>query len=190
MRDMVEVEAERNDRHSKHRIALDLKHGFGVRVGHNVVIDENVKLGNRVFIGNNTVIRSGVRIGNDVTLGHLVLIERDTIIGDNVTIQSQCHITAEAIIWDYVYMGPGVVIINDYKLAVHGRGTPELKGPDIRRGVRIGARALIMPGVTIGAEALIGAGSVITKDVSAFEIWYGQQAEKRGMVSQEEKLRV
>lgn len=164
--------------------------GAGCKVGFHVVIDRDCIIGDRVFIGNSCMIRSGVKIGAGSVIGHLSVIESDTVIGERVTIQSQCHITKNAKIGDDVFFGPATTCINTRRIS-HGRGyQAKLEGPDIRRAVRIGAAAVIMPGCVIGENAVLGAGSVLTssKTIPPREVWFGTPATRRGMVAESEVL--
>lgn len=169
-------------------IHWSVKFGENVRIGEGIVIDEDVIIGNNVFIGHNTVIRNNVIIGDNTVIGHLVLIESDTSIGSNVTIQSQCHITKFAKIEDNVFFGPKAMCINTHRIS-HGRNyKPDLKGPTIGYGCRIGAGAVIMPGVVLGREVLIGANSTVTKDCESFSVYIGVPAKKIKDVDLEERL--
>jgi UDP-2-acetamido-3-amino-2,3-dideoxy-glucuronate N-acetyltransferase len=161
--------------------------GRNVRLGHGVIIDAGVRISDDVFIGHHTVIRSGVRIHHAAVIGHLVVIEAETVIGAETTIQSQCHITKGARIGSRVFFGPGAVMINEWRIASHGRRIPQrLEGPVVRNGARIGAGALIMPGVEIGQNAMIGARSIVTRNVPPREVWFGCEAASRGPVPEEE----
>ena len=46
----------------------------------------------------------------------------------------------------------------------------------IKKGASIGANATILAGITIGENSMIGAGSVVTKDVPAKTVWFGNPA--------------
>jgi acetyltransferase-like isoleucine patch superfamily enzyme len=157
----------------KDPISFESIFGANVRIGENVIIDDNCTIGNNVFIGNNTMIRSGVKIGDDSIIGHLVMIESNTKIGQKVTIQSQCHITKNADIADRCFFGPMAMMINTRNIS-HGRDfEPILEGPKVGFGCRIGSGAIIMPGVTIGENVSIGAGSVVLESVPSRQIWVG-----------------
>ena len=170
------------------KVHPDTKIGSGVKIGDSVV-DAGCKIGNGVFIGHNCVIRNNVVIGDDSVIGHNVVIEADTIIGHDTTIQSQCHITKNATIGNHCFFGPTAVMINTHHIS-HGRGfDPDLKGPEVGDACRIGTGALIMPGVKVGRNSMIGAGSLLTKDVGAGEIWHNRDtAAIRGKVDKEEWL--
>jgi len=168
------------------KVHPDARIGAGVKIGDSVV-DAGCNIGNHVFIGHHCVIRNNVIIGDDSIIGHNVVIEADTVIGKNTTIQSQCHITKNATIGDRCFFGPTSVMINTHHIS-HGRGfEPDMKGPEIGNGCRIGTGALIMPGVKVGENSVIGAGSLLTKDVGAGEIWHNRDtAAIRGKVDKKE----
>jgi UDP-3-O-[3-hydroxymyristoyl] glucosamine N-acyltransferase len=170
------------------KVHPDTRIGSGVKIGDSVV-DAGCVICDRVFIGHNCVIRNNVYIGDDSVIGHNVVIEADTVIGRGTTIQSQCHITKNAIIGNNCFFGPTAVMINTHRIS-HGRGfEPELKGPEIGDACRIGTGALIMPGVKVGRNSVIGAGSLLTKDVGAGEIWHNRDtAAIRGKVDESEWL--
>lgn len=127
--------------------------GAGLETGHNVVIREENQLGNHVGVWGNTVIDYGCRIGN------------------NVKIHTNCYIAQFTVIEDDVFLAPGVSIANDPH-PLCAECTAE-GGPTIRQGARVGVNVTILPGVTIGENALIGAGSVVSKDVPAGAVVYG-----------------
>ncbi|MCB0129605.1 MAG: N-acetyltransferase [Caldilineaceae bacterium] len=130
--------------------------GAGFETGHNVVIREETVIGDHVGIWGNTVIDYGCRIGN------------------NVKIHTNCYIAQFTVIEDDVFMAPGVSIANDPH-PLCAECTAE-NGPTIKQGARIGVNVTILPGVTIGEHALVGAGSVVTKDVPANAVVYGNPA--------------
>ena len=75
---------------------------------------------------------------------------------------------------DNVHIGPNVTFTNDkYPRA---KQKFELQKTLIRRNASIGARSVILGGITIGENAMIGAGSVVTKNVPANELWFGNPA--------------
>jgi len=81
-----------------------------------------------------------------------------------------------------------VVMTNTRKIS-HGRSyEPEIEGPVIKYGARIGSGAIILPGITIGREALVGAGCVVTKDVPDYTVFMGIPGECKGEVPEDERL--
>jgi acetyltransferase-like isoleucine patch superfamily enzyme len=122
-------------------------------------VQTNVEIGESSRVGTFSLIHQGARIGQNCTIGsHCNICE--CRIGNWVSIQTACHITRGTVIEDNVFIGPGVVTLNDP--LVPGR---TMKAPTIRAGARIGGGTVLMPGVTIGRNATIGSGAVVTKDV-------------------------
>lgn len=134
-------------------------------------------------------VREGARIGDNCIIGKSVYIDLDVIIGNNVKIQNGVSVYHGVTVKDGVFLGPGVVLTND-KLprAINPDGSLkadadwEVSPILIQRGASIGAGAVILPGVTVGAFAMVGAGAVVTHDVPAHGLVYGNPARLRGHV--------
>lgn len=121
------------------------------------------------------VVLKNATIGKDCNINCQVLIENDAVIGDHVTIKPGVQIWDGVTLEDHVFVGPNVTFTND--LFPKSKNTAfELKTTLVKKGASIGANATILAGITIGENALIGAGSVVTKDVPADEIWIGNPA--------------
>lgn len=151
----------------------------GVQISPHAVVDGGVAIYSGVKVFHYTVIRENVSIGERTVVGHCVVIERDTKIGCDCTIQSNTHITGEAVIGDRVFIGPGVTMSNEKNIANQGRTKPNICGPVIGNGVRIGAGCLLAPGVKIGNNAFIQAGTFVVQDVPAGEVWGGRGRAKK-----------
>ena len=102
-------------------------------------------------------------------------MENDVVIGDYVTVKSGVQLWNGIIIGDNVFTGPNVAFTNDLYLRSKNRDGEMLK-TIIKRGLSIGANATILAGITIGENVMIGAGSVVTKDIPANAVWYGNPA--------------
>ncbi len=122
-------------------------------------VQDDVSIGAGSRVGSFTLIHAGARIGAGCTVGSHCNICRSTI-GDRVSIQTGCHITQGVVIEDDVFVGPGVITLNDKWM---DGGT--LVAPIIRRGAKIGGGVVILPGIEIGPHAIVGSGSVVTKNV-------------------------
>jgi len=129
-------------------------------------VQDNVLIGVGTRIGSFTLLHEGAVIGVDCTIGSHCNICHCSI-GDRVSIQTGCHITRGVTIEDGVFVGPGVVTLNDPLKDIG------LHYPVIRKGARIGGGSVILPGVIIGEGAVVGAGSVVTRDVAKGEVTYG-----------------
>ncbi len=128
------------------------------------------------------VVLKGARIGNYCNINCHTFIENDVVIGNYVTIKAGVYVWDGITIEDNVFVGPNVTFTND--LVPRSKVYPEkfLK-TIIKESASIGANATIIAGVTIGKYSMIGAGSVVTKDVPDFTLWYGNPAEKKGYVT-------
>lgn len=114
----------------------------------------------------------GCTIGSDCMIGPFTEIQSSAMIGDRVRIQSHSFICSLVKIGDDVFIGHGVITINDL-YPPSGRGKE--KETIIERNAVIGSNATILP-VTIGEGAIVGAGAVVTKDVPPRTIVAGNPA--------------
>jgi UDP-2-acetamido-3-amino-2,3-dideoxy-glucuronate N-acetyltransferase len=122
-------------------------------------------------------------IGANCNINCHTFIENDVTIGNNVTVKSGVFLWDGITIEDDVFIGPNVSFTNDF--LPRSKQYPEkyLK-TTIRKGASIGAHATIIGGISISEYAMIGAGSVVTKDVPPYTLWYGNPAEQHGYVCQ------
>ena len=125
----------------------------------------------------------GCEIGDESKIGTFVEIQKGARIGNRVKVSSHSFICEGVTIEDQVFIGHGVMFINDkYPRATAATGelqteadwvcTPTL----IKRKASVGSNATILCGVTVGEGAIIGAGSVVTHDVPDFSIMAGNPA--------------
>lgn len=131
----------------------------------------NVKLGNEVKIFA-FVNAYGCTIDDGSKIGTFVEIQKNAFIGKNCKISSHTFICEGVTIEDCVFVGHGVMFINDvYPRATNPDGSMQTEAdwkviPTIvKKGAAIGSNATILAGVTIGEGAIVGAGAVVTKDV-------------------------
>jgi len=145
-------------------------------------IAPDVKLGQRVRIFAFTNLY-GCQIGDDSKIGTFVEIQKGASVGSRCKISSHSFICEGVTIEDEVFVGHGVMFINDrFPRATTASGglqteadwecTPTL----VKRRAAIGSNATILCGVTIGEGATVGAGSVVTKDVPAGAVVAGNPA--------------
>lgn len=160
------------------QISPNAKIGKNCAIRSGAIIYDNVVIGDNLKTGHNVLIRENTTIGNNTLVGTNVVIEGDCKIGNNVSIQSNVYIPKNCLIEDFVFLGPCIVITNDKYPIREELSHSDLRGAIIRRGASVGANTTILPGVEIGEGAIIGAGSVVTKNVGAWEIVAGNPAKK------------
>lgn len=128
------------------------------------------------------VILSGAVIGSNCNICAHVFIENDVVIGNNVTIKSGVQLWDGVRIEDNVFVGPNVTFTND--LIPRSKVYPqEFTKIVVKQGASIGANSTILAGHIIGEFALIGAGSVVTSDIPANTVWYGNPARQKGYIT-------
>lgn len=145
-------------------------------------IAPNVKLGRDVKIYD-FVNLYGCTIGDETTIGTFVEIQKNAHIGARCKIGSHTFVCEGVTIEDEVFVGHGVMFINDrYPRAVAAGGELQTEADwqvvptRVGRGASIGSGAVILCGVTIGEGALVGAGAVVTRDVPPGQIVAGVPA--------------
>ncbi|RKD20359.1 hexapeptide transferase [Pelobium manganitolerans] len=149
------------------------------------VIDENVEIGEGTAIWHFCHISAGARIGKNCNIGQNVFIGKNVNIGDGVKIQNNVSVYEGVVVEQDVFIGPSVVFTNVLTPRAFINRKGNYQQTLLKKGVSIGANATIVCGTTIGNYALVGAGSVLTKNVGDFELWYGNPATKQGQVDEE-----
>lgn len=136
-------------------------------------------IGNKTLVWQYSVILKGAKIGENCNINAHVFIENDVTVGNNVTVKCGVQLWDGITIEDNVFIGPNVTFAND-KYPRSKVYPEEFLRTTIKKGASIGANATLLSGITIGENAMIGAGSVVTKDVPAGELWFGTPAKKQG----------
>ena len=128
----------------------------------------------------------GCEVGDRTKIGPFVEIQRNATIGADCKISSHTFVCEGVTIEDEVFVGHGVMFINDRypRATTDGRLRDErdwtVEPITVRRGASIGSGATILCGITIGAGAIVGAGAVVTKDVPEHAIVVGVPAVQTG----------
>ena len=145
-------------------------------------IAPDVILGKNVFL-NDFINLYGCKIGDDTKIGPFVEVQKNAAIGCRCKISSHTFICEGVEIEDEVFIGHGVMFINDmFPRATAKSGILqteedwEVIPTLIRQGSSIGSNATILCGITIGSNAIVGAGSVVIKDVPENVIVAGNPA--------------
>jgi acetyltransferase-like isoleucine patch superfamily enzyme len=153
-----------------------------------MVMGEFVRIAPDVKLGNNVKIYAfanlyGCEIGDECKIGTFVEIQKGAKIGQRVKVSSHTFICEGVTIEDEVFIGHGVMFINDkYPRAATKEGTLQTEDdwectPTlVKKGASIGSNATILCGVTIGENAIVGAGSVVTHNVPPGAIVAGNPA--------------
>jgi acetyltransferase-like isoleucine patch superfamily enzyme len=135
---------------------------------------QDVQLGKNVRIAQPTLVNLyGCRIGDDTKVGAFVEIQKNASVGARCKISSHSFICEGVTIEDEVFIGHGVMFINDRLPRATSGGQLQTENDwkvvptKVCRGASIGSGAAILCGITIGEGALVGAGAVVTKDVPA-----------------------
>lgn len=135
-------------------------------------ISANVVLGHGVSIFHPELVNLyGCTIGDETKIGTFVEIQKNAYIGKRCKISSHTFVCEGVTIEDDVFVGHGVMFINDLypRATENGRLQTEadwqVVPTRVKRGASVGSGAVILAGVTIGEGALVGAGAVVTRDV-------------------------
>ena len=147
-----------------------------LRIAPDVKLGKDVKLAGFVNL-------YGCEIGDDTKIGTFVEVQKNAVIGRCCKISSHTFVCEGVTIEDNVFVGHGVVFINDsYPRATNNTGSLQTEADwkvertVVRSGASIGSGATILSQVVIGQNAIVGAGSVVTKDVPPNAIVAGNPA--------------
>ncbi|HZR63516.1 MAG TPA: acyltransferase [Terriglobales bacterium] len=148
-----------------------------------VKLGENVKLSKFINL-------YGCEIGDNTKIGAFVEVQKNARIGKNCKISSHTFVCEGVTIEDEVFVGHGVVFINDsYPRAATTEGQLQTEADwkvertHVKRGASIGSGATILSNITVGENAIVGAGSVVTKNVPANTIVAGNPAHVLRMIT-------
>ena len=145
-------------------------------VAPDVQLGSNVKLGKFINL-------YGCEIGDNTKIGAFVEVQKNARIGSRCKVSSHSFVCEGVTIEDEVFIGHGVVFINDsYPRATSSSGALQTEADwkvertTIKRKASIGSGATILSQVVVGENAIVGAGSVVTRDVPANGIVAGNPA--------------
>lgn len=162
---------------------------MSIRIHPTADVSDKAQIGDGTSIWHHAQVREGARIGINCIIGKGVYIDADVPIGNNVKIQNYVSVYHGVTIEDGVFVGPHVCFTNDMQpRAVNPDGG--LKAADdwvlsktlIRRGAALGANSTIRCGIDIGEWAMVGSGSVVTRNIPAHGLVYGNPARLHGFV--------
>lgn len=141
-------------------------------------IEKEACVGKGTKIWHFSHIMKGAKIGKNCKIGQNVVIHSSAILGDNVKVQNNISIYDGVVLENDVFCGPSVVFTNikNPRSAYPRNSSKYYLKTLIKEGATIGANATIICGHTIGKYAFVGAGSVVTKDIPAYALVYGNPA--------------
>jgi len=131
-----------------------------------VILEEGVVIFHRDLVN-----LYGCRIGAGTKIGAFVEIQKNAVVGRRCKISSHTFVCEGVTIEDEVFVGHGVMFINDRypRATTNGQLQTEadwkVEPTRVRRGASIGSGTVLLCGVTVGEGALVGAGAVVTADV-------------------------
>ncbi len=145
-----------------------------------LIIDDNVEIGEKTKIWHFSHILSGSKIGENCNIGQNVVIGPDATIGNKCKIQNNVSVYKGVTLEDGVFCGPSMVFTNIFNPRAEIGKMDQVRPTLIKKGATLGANCTIVCGHTIGRYAFIGAGAVVTKDVPDHALMVGNPARQIG----------
>ncbi|MFC1576153.1 acyltransferase [Candidatus Omnitrophota bacterium] len=138
------------------------------------------KIGKDTKIWHYSHVKEGAVIGEGCRIGQNVFISSTAKIGNSVKIQNNVSVYDGVKLEDDVFCGPSAVFTNVINPRSHIPRRNEFKETVVKKGATLGANSTILCGITIGKYAFVGAGAVVTKDIPAHALVYGNPARING----------
>lgn len=147
------------------------------------VLDAGCQIGRGCTIWHFCHVSAGAVLGQNCSLGQNVFVAGGVTLGQGVKVQNNVSLYSGVVCEDEVFIGPSVVFTNvrNPRAAVPRRD--QYQPTYLERGVSVGANATLVCGVRLGRYAFVGAGSVVTRDVPAYALVFGNPARHQGWLS-------
>ncbi|MCE9606302.1 MAG: N-acetyltransferase [Planctomycetia bacterium] len=171
------------------RSARPLSIGPGSIIGAGAVLYTGIQIGRQVLIGDLASMREGCLVEDEAVVGRGVQVMYDTTIKARSRIIDGAILTGNMLIEEDVFVGPGVVSINDNDVYLKRFGLApfSVRGPILRRFCLVGAGANLAAGVEVGEGAIVAPQAMVTRDVLPWTIVAGVPAAVKRSV--EERVR-
>jgi acetyltransferase-like isoleucine patch superfamily enzyme len=155
--------------------------GPDARLRTGTILYAGSRIGARLQTGHHTIIREECTIEDDVAVWSNSVIDYGCTIGAGVKIHTNCYVAQFSEIGDNAFLAPGVSFANDLYPGDEDSAA-NMRGPVIEPGAQLGVNVTVLPYVRVGAGAIVGAGSVVTRDIPAGMVAYGNPAKPVGRV--------
>lgn len=143
-------------------------------------IDKNSKIGEETKIWHNSHVTDTAIIGKDCSIGQNCYVAG--VLGNFCRLQNNVNLYKGVELGNYVFCGPSMTFTNDLNPRAEYPKNGHLLTTKVGTGVSFGAGSVIVCGINIGDYAFIGAGAVVTKDIPAYALVYGNPAEFKGWI--------
>lgn len=164
------------------------KIGSGSIIGTSAIVYAGCTLGEGVLIADLATVREDVTIGDKTIIGRGASVENQCKVGSYCKIETDAYICAYSVIEDRCFIAPCVVTSNDNYAGRSEKRYKEYGGITVKKGGRIGAGTVVLPHKIIEGDGFAAAGSVITKNVGAKEIFAGNPSKKLRNVPDDQLL--
>jgi len=146
-------------------------------------VDAGARVGAGTRVWAHAHVMAGAEVGAGCNLGESVFIEAGARVGDEVTIKNGVQVWEGVRVGDRCFLGPNATFTNDRWPRSWKRPKESwLEQTTLEEGATLGANVTVVAGVTIGRYAMVGAGAVVTRDVPAHRLVFGNPARARGWV--------
>ncbi|MEM4028456.1 MAG: acyltransferase [Thermofilaceae archaeon] len=153
----------------------------GVYVHPSAIVEEGAEIAEGTRIWHFVHVRKGAKVGKGCNIGKDVYIDTGAELGNGVKVQNFVSVYRGVKVCDKAFLGPSATLTND-RYPRSFVDSWEIVPTVIEEGASIGANATIVCGVRVGRYAMVGAGAVVTRDVPAHGLVYGNPARLRGFV--------